>query len=175
MHVTSPSDKKQPAARRQKRRRPKRPPRIVLLDDLEEVRESIGMMIRALWAGADIVECEDGDEAWKIVQESMPDLLISDLTHPGLGGEKLSQRLAAAHSQLPVLLVSAFHPGLESLREPHQADSRAPRGFLAKPFTVEAIQAEVGRLVAARATGRWAAVGARIGQPHHSVRRDSQF
>ena len=88
-----------------------------------------------------------------IVQEPWLDLLISDLTHPGLGGEKLSKCLAAAHSQLPVLLVSAFHPGLESLREPLPAHSQAPRGFLAKPFTAEAMQAEVGRLIVGRAGG----------------------
>jgi CheY-like chemotaxis protein len=142
---TSESATKQQAGRRV---------RIVLLDDVPEVRESIRVIIHAHWAHAEIVECENGDEAWKIVQDSPPDLLISDLTHPGLGGQELSQRLAEAHPELPVLVISAFQQGLDALREPHQAYSQAPRGFLAKPFTVEAIQAEVGRLIAAGATGR---------------------
>jgi hypothetical protein len=43
---------------------------------------------------------------------------------------------------------------LDSVRERHQAHWQAPRGFLAKPFTVEAVQAEVGRLIAGRTTGR---------------------
>lgn len=154
MTVTPPSDKKQRAARRQNRRRPGRRVRIILLDDVEDVRKSIRAIIHAHWAAAEIAECENGDEAWKIIQESPPDLLITDHSHPGLRGEEILKRLADAHSRLPILLVSAFHPGLESLRAPHQAYSQAPRGFLAKPFTVEAVQAEVGRLIAAGATGR---------------------
>ncbi len=121
---------------------------------MPEVRHSIRAIIRAHWADADIIECEHGDEAWKILQASPPDLFITDLTHPGLGGEELSQRLADAQPKLPALVISAFQQGLDSLRKRHQADLRAPRGFLAKPFTVEAVQAEVGRLIAARATGR---------------------
>jgi len=48
------------------------PLRIVLLDDVPEVRESIRAIICAHWADAETVECENGDEAWKIIQESLP-------------------------------------------------------------------------------------------------------
>lgn len=133
-----------------------RPPRIVLLDDVPEVRESIRAIIHAQFPDAGIVECENGGEAWKHVQESLPDLLITDLTHPGLGGEYLSQRLAEAHPKLPVLVISAFQQGLDALRKQHQANPQAPRGFLAKPFTVEVVQVEVGRLIAG---------GRRAGEP----------
>lgn len=153
MPLPGASDRDLLEADEQAARRPDRPLRIILLDDVPEVRESIRTIIHAHWVDAEIVECENGDEAWKIIQESPPDLLITDHSHPGLLGEEILKRLAAAHSQLPVLLVSAFHPGLESLRERHQADSQAPRGFLAKPFTVEALQAEVGRLIAGRPAG----------------------
>ena len=77
------------------------------------------------------------------VQESLPDLLISDLTHPGLGGEELSKRLADAHPNLPMLVISAFQHGLDSLRERHQAHAQARRGFLAKPFTAASLLSTV--------------------------------
>ncbi len=130
------------------------PPRIVLLDDVPEARESIRIIIQAYWANAEIVECDNGDEAWKIVQESPPDLLISDLTHPGMGGEELSKRIGDAHAELPVLLISTFQHGLDSLREQHQTNPQSPRGFLAKPFTVEALGAEIQRLISTRVSGR---------------------
>jgi len=89
-----------------------------------------------------------------MLQSSPPDLLITDLTHPGLGGEDLSKCLAEAVPDLPVLVISAFHDGLNSLRKQHQANPQVLRGFLAKPFTAEAVQAEVGRLTAGRTAGR---------------------
>jgi len=131
-----------------------RPLRIILLDDVEEARESIRAIVLAQWADAEFVEREHGDEACKLVQESLPDLLISDLTHPGLGGEELSKRLADAHPNLPMLVISAFQQGLDLLREQHQANPQLPRGFLDKPFTAAALHAEIERLIAARATGR---------------------
>jgi response regulator RpfG family c-di-GMP phosphodiesterase len=111
-----------------------RPLRFVLLDDVPEERQYIRTIIHAAWTGAEIVECENGDKAWKIIQESPPDLLITDHSHPGLRGEEILKCLADAHSQMPVLLVSASHPGLESLREAPvpafrffgQVDIRAP-------------------------------------------------
>ena len=123
------------------------PPRIVLLDDVPEVRKSIRTIFHAEWADAKIAECENGDEAWAMLQSSPPDLFITDLTHPGLGGEELSKRLADAHPKLPVLVISAFQEGLDSLREQHRADPRAPRRFLAKPFTPKAVPAAAGRFM----------------------------
>jgi two-component system, NtrC family, nitrogen regulation response regulator GlnG len=147
--MTSPFDQAEPAATG----RLNGPPRIILLDDVPEVRQYIRTIIQAQFADVEFLECENGDEAWAMLQSSPPDLLITDHSHPGLRGEEILKRLAAAHSQLPVLLVSAFHPGLESLRETHPAHSLAPRGFLTKPFTVEALQAEIERLIVGRAGG----------------------
>jgi DNA-binding NarL/FixJ family response regulator len=153
MSLPGASDRDLPEADEQAARHVGRRVRIVLLDDVPEVRQYIRTIIHAEWTGAEVVECENGDEAWRIIQESPPDLLITDHSHPGLRGEEILKCLADAHSQMPVLLVSAFHPGLESLREPHPAHSLAPRGFLAKPFTVEALQAEIERLIVGRAEG----------------------
>ncbi len=150
MPVRSASDKNQPAA---SRRTPGRQVRILLLDDVEGARKLIRMIIQVYWADAVIIECEDGDEAWKLVQASPPDLLITDLIHPGLRGGDLSQRLAEAHPKLPVLVVSARHEQLDVLRQHHQTNPQFPRGFLEKPFTVDALRAEIKRLIVDRAGG----------------------
>lgn len=78
-----------------------RPLRIILLDDLPEVRESIRAIIQAQFPDAEFVECENGDEGWKLKQESPPDLLITDLVHPGLRGDELSARLAEEDCEPP--------------------------------------------------------------------------
>jgi CheY-like chemotaxis protein len=142
-------DKSESAAKQ----RADRPPRIVVLDDVTEVRQYTRTIVHAHWADAEIVECENGDEAWKIIQESPPDVLITDHSHPGLRGEETLKRLADAHSNLPMLLISVFQQGLDRLREQHQANAQLPRGFLAKPFTATALHAEIERLIVGRAGG----------------------
>jgi DNA-binding NarL/FixJ family response regulator len=134
--------------------RPNHPLRIVLLDDEPQVRAAHRIMIQFRFADAVIIECEDGDEAWKILQASPPDLFITDLTHLGLRVEEMLKRLDEVQIQFPILVVSAFHEGLDLLREQHQANPQLPRGFLDKPFTAAALHAEIERLIDARATGR---------------------
>jgi len=142
-------DKTEPAAED----RSKRPLRIVLLDDVEEVRAAHRVMIQSRFADADIIECENGDEAWKSLQTSPPDLFITDLTHPGLRGEELSKLLADANPDLPILVVSAFQPEVDSLREQHGANPQLPRGFMDKPFKAKVLHVEINRLIASRAGG----------------------
>lgn len=67
--------------------------------------------------------------------------------HPGLRCDALAARPAAQDVRFPVLLILARPEWIDSLREQHTANPQAPRGFLAKPFLVEAVQAEVGRLL----------------------------
>lgn len=136
-------DKTEPAAED----RSKRPLRIVLLDDVEEVRAAHRVMIQSRFADADIIECENGDEAWKSLQTSPPDLFITDLTHPGLRGEELSKLLADANPDLPILVISAFQEGLKSLHKHYETYQKVPRGGLAKPFTLEAFTEQVEQLI----------------------------
>jgi len=132
--------------------RPDRLTRIVLMDDVREVRAALRTMIEVRFSNVEIVECENGDETWKIIQESPPDLLISDLTHPGLRLEEMLERLTAAQSLFPVLVVSAYGQGIVRLRERQQSSPGRPIGFLEKPILVESLQAEIERLVSTRAS-----------------------
>jgi len=51
-------------------------------------------------------------------------------------------------------MISAFQQGLDSLREQHRENPQSPRGFLAKPFKVETLGAEIERLISTRVSGR---------------------
>jgi CheY-like chemotaxis protein len=57
------------------------------------------------------------------------------------------KRLAKEGLQFPILVVSAFQQGLDSLREQHRAQPHGLRGFLDKPFKLEELRAEIKRLI----------------------------
>ena len=83
-------------------------PLVVVVDDAHALRL---VMSRALTdAGCDVLTVPDGYSATVLIQglRTPPDLIISDLRMPAMGGEELGAWLTAHYPQLPVIFVSAF-------------------------------------------------------------------
>ena len=81
----------------------------------------------------DLLVAPDGERAWEMaVQEPAPDLVLSDVEMPGLGGIELTRRLRAqAHTAtVPILLFSANNR-LPTLLEGLDVGAD---DFLLKPF-----------------------------------------
>lgn len=78
------------------------------------------------------------------VREERVDVLLTDLVLPGTTGAELAARLRRAHPQLRVLFTSGYS------RAAIEAQGLLPAGapFLAKPFTAEALAAELRALAA---------------------------
>jgi PAS domain S-box-containing protein len=117
---------------------------VLVVEDDEAVRR---MTVRALGeAGYATLEASDGREALDLVQErpNPPDLVVTDLGMPRMGGHALAQRLRADHPSLPVLLISGHvHP------DPQPAEGK-PWPLLRKPFPPEELVRHVGEMLAAR-------------------------
>ena len=121
------------AASRKRAAGPESPARttILLVDDDPAV---LRMVHRALYEhGYDVVQASSAEEALRLsgTREDAIHLLVTDVTMTGLSGNQLAQRLMAARENLRVLYISgctgdafALQPGA---------------GFLAKPFTAEAL------------------------------------
>jgi CheY-like chemotaxis protein len=105
-------------------------PRILVVDDDADTRLLMKMMLAR--AGYSVVLAADGEKGWKLLTETPPDLLLSDIMMPGLDGFALLQRVRAdpRTRTVPVILLSA-----------KSADDDVARGFalgaddfIAKPF-----------------------------------------
>lgn len=112
--------------------------RVLLAEDNAEVRD----FIRALLERDHEVEvAANGDEAWSIIRERPPDLVVSDVMMPGRSGTDLCREVKAdplLHS-IPVVLLTA-RVGSEATLEgyAHGADD-----FVAKPFHPQVLLARV--------------------------------
>lgn len=82
--------------------------RIVLADDHPLIRSGI----RATLVGQDsmqvVAESEDGDQALQDVLKHRPDLLMLDLSMPGLPARQLIAKARAALPDLKILVVTAY-------------------------------------------------------------------
>jgi DNA-binding response OmpR family regulator len=108
------------------------PVRVVIADDDADVRMLVMIAVRK--AGLVLAAvAEDGNEAWQFVREQMPDLVVLDVSMPGLSGLDVC-RLIRSDPQLaeiPVLLLSAGVSGSS-----HELGIEAGADdFMPKPFS----------------------------------------
>jgi two-component system cell cycle sensor histidine kinase/response regulator CckA len=116
---------------------------ILLIDDEEDLRRA-GKRILGKH-GYQILTASDGEEALQIYQNRAGeiDLVLLDMVMPKLDGKAVFRRLRQIDPEAKVILVSGYAPdnGVEELFE--LGLSR----HLKKPFTAEALLAEVKRVI----------------------------
>jgi DNA-binding NarL/FixJ family response regulator len=69
--------------------------RVVIADDHAVVRDGLRSLIDAQPGLQVVGEAADGDEAWRRACELAPDVLLLDLSMPGVGGADAAERIAA--------------------------------------------------------------------------------
>lgn len=102
---------------------------VLVVDDLPEIAELVGRILAT--ASHRVLLANDGEAAISLWQRHRQevDLLITDLTMPGLSGNDLVATLRADRPDLPVVCISGF----QGSSGPNAAPSDV--AFLAKPFS----------------------------------------
>ena len=109
---------------------------ILLVEDDPTVLQVTARMLRQ--NGYTVLEASDGQDALRLVLEplaTIPDLLLTDVVMPRLGGEQLAVRLRQQYPALKVIFISGYTQEVKS-RE-HSLGIDAP--LLAKPFSMTAL------------------------------------
>jgi len=86
--------------------------RLLIADDHGVVRQGVREIVRHAPALAVTGEASDGDEALRLAQTGYFDLLILDISLPGLNGTQVLRALRATGSTLPVLFFT-MHPTVQ--------------------------------------------------------------
>lgn len=98
---------------------------ILVVDDEPLIREVLGELLAD--EGYLVGRAADGQEALDQVDARPPDLIVSDVTMPRIGGVELVRRLRARGLSVPVILVSANYamvdlPGVRFVAKPFDFD-----------------------------------------------------
>ncbi len=107
------------------------PLRILYVEDNSELREAMGLLLES--EGRQVTACATAEEALRLDAAEPFDLVISDVSLPGMSGADLARRLLAQDSSRWLVLCSGYQLGdeLQALG-PHV---RA----LGKPFEMDAL------------------------------------
>jgi CheY-like chemotaxis protein len=114
---------------------------LLLIDDEDVVRDMVGEVLEQ--EGVSVLRAEDGARGVELFRDQREaiDLVLLDLSMPGLSGEETFRRLREIDPEVPVLLSSGY--------DHDEARGRfgggAPAGFIQKPYRPEQLMAEIGR------------------------------
>jgi pilus assembly protein CpaE len=118
-------------------------PDILLVDDDRVIQKMVGGFLER--TGYRVRRASDGIEALELVQEQVPDLVITDVRMPELNGFELTARLRSHHrtASIPILMFS-------DLADPPNALAGYAAGaddYLPKPFELKILEAKVQSLL----------------------------
>jgi DNA-binding NarL/FixJ family response regulator len=107
--------------------------RVVIIDDDVLLRRVVSIACAAT-AGLEVVgEAQDGEEGLALCERVAPDLVVLDLTLPGMGGLEVTTRLRESRSPSRVLMFTAREDGETVLA----AMRSGVHGFLAKSAAID--------------------------------------
>lgn len=114
---------------------------IVLI--VEDDREMLSLLCDEFW-GADyrLRQARDGDEAFRMVLQSVPDLILTDLRMPA-GGADYINRLRTVAPECPIVVMTAFGDA-KCKSEVLQAGANA---YFDKPVRISELKLCVQRLL----------------------------
>jgi CheY-like chemotaxis protein len=117
-------------------------PTILIVDDEEALRAFL--LLRFQQGGYRVLEAWNGQQALHLIASgsTRPDLVLSDVMMPLIGGQELCRTLKAdpTTADIPVILMSAVRPDLTA----------KPDGFVDKPLDLDALESIVRQLLEPR-------------------------
>lgn len=114
----------------------RQPRTILLIDDELNVRQVTARMLERL--GYLVVTAPDGESGLALLADGIikPDLVLLDLTMPGIGGSATAWQINLRHPDLPIVLISGYQADEVSAGQ----ENLITAGFIQKPFTLDTLR-----------------------------------
>ena len=110
--------------------------KLVIVDD--DMGELLGEMIETHVGPLELQIFTNGDEAWADLSQRDPDVLITDIQHPGLGGWEILRLLAAQKVKYPIVVLTGYSDVNETICEASHPELRGLNiTVMNKPFEWE--------------------------------------
>ena len=103
----------------------------MIIDDEEVIRDQVAFFLEQCGYTA-LVAC-DGNEGWEVFQREWAriDLVLLDLSMPGLSGQEVLERIRALDSQIKVVVLTGYTE--------YKAQFERIAGFVQKPVMGSAL------------------------------------
>ena len=128
-------------------------PLVLVADDEPSMLELVARHLKTMEdPKLEVIEASDGDQAWQLAREHLPDLVVLDVMMPGMSGwevcRKIREDVALAHTG--VVMLTGIGENLNQMTSPlYGADA-----YIDKPFEFDELDEKVKNALSARAAQR---------------------
>jgi len=122
------------------------PTRVLVIDDDEDIRRLVAELLGR--AGFSVEQAEDGRAGLRALHNSHPDVVVLDVSMPGLDGWETLDRIRDL-SEVPVLMLTARGEELERVR----GLKGGADDYVVKPFGRQELVARIQALLRRRGSG----------------------
>jgi len=128
-------------------------PLVLVADDEPTMLELVARHLKSMDnPRVDVIEASDGEQAWRMAREHLPDLVVLDVMMPGMSGwevcRKIREDVALAHTG--VVMLTGIGENLNQMTSPlYGADA-----YVDKPFEFGDLDQKVKGALEARASQR---------------------
>jgi DNA-binding response OmpR family regulator len=128
-------------------------PLVLVADDEPTMLELVARHLKSMEnPRVDVIEASDGEQAWRMAREHLPDLVVLDVMMPGMSGwevcRKIREDVALAHTG--VVMLTGIGENLNQMTSPlYGADA-----YVDKPFEFGELDEKVKNALEARASQR---------------------
>ena len=105
--------------------------KVLLIEDDREIQATLSGVLQA--AGYDVRVAPNGIEGQKRVEEDRPDLIVTDMMMPRMGGFPVLEFLKTLKNAPPVIMITANEGG----RHKAYAEMLGVSAYLRKPFAMD--------------------------------------
>ena len=146
--------------------------KVLVIDDELEMLNLIKYTLEK--AGYQVEVCDNGRQAWDVIQQVKPDLMILDVMLPDLSGLEVLRRLSAEGRKVPVIFLTAR----DATEDKVHGLTIGGDDYVTKPFSIEELVARV-RVVLRRhgdpaSSSRLTFADLELDDDAHEVRRAGQ-
>jgi DNA-binding response OmpR family regulator len=128
-------------------------PLVLVADDEPSMLELVARHLRTMNAPKlEVIQASDGEEAWRLAREHLPDLVVLDVMMPGMSGwevcRKIREDVALAHTG--VVMLTGIGENLNQMTSPlYGADA-----YIDKPFEFDDFDDKIRGTLTARTKQR---------------------
>ena len=112
------------------------PKRILIVDDEETLTFSLYQSFIMSKENFEVVTAASGDEAWEKIEEDAFDVVITDITMPGITGIELLKKIKLKSPDTPVIIMTAY--GSDEKKE--EAILSGAYEYVEKPFEIRSLK-----------------------------------